>query len=117
NAMRLVGTSGTMDVNLFHGFVLSQSGAVSWGRKVAQPFTYGAGLVAVAAGNLLLRAWRWEPAYPGLRSLVRRFYAAAACGGDPPISRAEVVAAARAYEQLTQLLGGEATAKSDSGRA
>ena len=40
------------------------------------------------------RVARWEPAYPGLRELIRAFYAGVATGGAAPISEAEIRASA-----------------------
>lgn len=100
NQFSIIGEGGTVHINLFHGFTIFQSGAVSRTRKALQPFLFSASTFATAACNLTVRALRGESAYPGLRELVRRFYAAVRHGGNPPISAAEVLAVARAGDAL-----------------
>ena len=100
NRMQLIGTTGSTHVDMFHGFAVTQDGAVSRARKLDQPFVFAARLAGGAAANLVRRVWRSEPAYPGLRGLVERFYDAATRGGPNPISPAETFAVARAYDRL-----------------
>jgi predicted dehydrogenase len=98
--LELVGTSGTAFADLFHGYAFVDRSAVSRPAKVARPFRLGARYVAGAGANLAGRALRREPAYPGLRELVRRFYDAALADAEPPIGEAEVLAAARLRDRL-----------------
>jgi hypothetical protein len=57
-------------------------------------------LVAAATANLVRRLVGGEPAYPGLLTLVRRFYRSAAGRGECPITHVETLTVARAYERL-----------------
>jgi predicted dehydrogenase len=100
NALRVIGERGTAHADLFHGFAIVERGTVSRGRKVAQPFLRGGATVYAAATNLLARAANQEPAYPGLRELIRRFYEAVRSGGVPPIMAAEALDVALARDQI-----------------
>jgi predicted dehydrogenase len=102
NRMELVGANGTIEVDLFHGFSVMVDGRVSRARKIAGPFTHAALVAAAASVNLLSRAARREPAYPGLRRLFERFYMAASGSGTPPIASSEVLDVARAGERFEQ---------------
>lgn len=104
NRLRLVGTGGAMHLDLFHGFCVVENGTVSRARKVTQPYTHAAMLVAAATANLVRRSLNGERAYPGLLTLVRRFYQAAAGLGRSPIAPAQTLAVARAYDRLCILL-------------
>jgi predicted dehydrogenase len=94
NELRVVGTGRSALVDLFHGYAVLDRAGVSRTTKVTRPFRLGGRTVVGAATNLAVRARRNEPAYPGLAALIRSFYAALPAG-PAPISRAEVVAAAR----------------------
>ena len=100
NRLQVIGEGGTATADLFHGFAVVQPGDVSRGRKIAQPFALGLATVGGASANLARRAARREPAYPGLRELVRSFYDAIAGGAPPPIPTAETLAVARARERI-----------------
>ncbi|MGH9685855.1 MAG: hypothetical protein ACRD5K_02030, partial [Candidatus Acidiferrales bacterium] len=102
NSLRLIGERGTAYADLFHGFGIVESGAVSRARKITHPFTQGGNILFSATANLLLRASRRELAYPGLRELVRRFYDAVRNGGPPPISAAEALDVALARRNILE---------------
>lgn len=104
NQLRLIGQRGTITIDLFHGFAVTTRGHTTRAGKIAQPFVSGAALLGAASANLVRRAATRETAYPGLRELVRRFYAAAATGGIAPISAAETVAVAQALEHIQRLM-------------
>lgn len=104
NRLQLVGTRGTMHLDLFHGSCAVEDGTVSRARKVTQPYTHAAMLVAATTANLVRRSLNGERAYPGLLTLVRRFYRAAAGLGACPITPVETLAVARAYDRLWALL-------------
>lgn len=106
NTARLVGKRGTMHLDFFHGFATFESPGVSRSRKVARPFTVGASMFAGATRNLTLRALSGEPAYPGLRELVREFYNAVEAGGASPLSREEVMDVAVACGKISDALQG-----------
>jgi predicted dehydrogenase len=100
----VTGERGTLVMDLFHGFSIRQPGAVSRTRKIVQPFQYALTLFGTATVNLARRAARREPAYPGLRELIRRMYAATAGTQPAPISRAEAVAVAVASDSIAAAL-------------
>ncbi len=68
--------------------------------KVVRPFRLGGRLLTGAGVNLATRAIRREPAYPGLRELVRLFYAAAIDGAEPPVGASEALFVARLVDQV-----------------
>jgi predicted dehydrogenase len=100
NELELLGTRATGFADLYHGYAIVERGAVSRPAKVVRPFRLGGQLLAGAGVNLAARALRREPAYPGLRELVRRFYAAAIDGAEPPIDDAEILFAARLADRV-----------------
>jgi hypothetical protein len=106
NQLRLIGRRGTINIDLFHGFAVTTRGRTTRAGKIAQPFVNGAALLAGASVNLVRRAAMREPAYQGLRELVRQFYVAAATGGDAPISAAETIAVAKALERIESRMSG-----------
>ena len=100
NSLRVVGTRGTATADLYHGFATLSRGRVSRGGKMLRPFADAYGTATAAALNLAKRAIAAEPAYPGLTSLVRAFYAAASDGAAPPISIEETLDIARTRDRL-----------------
>lgn len=100
NTLRLIGERGTVHLDLFHGFAVRERGEVSRRRKIVHPFLLAGGTLAAAAANLAGRAARREPAYPGLRELVRRFHEAARDGGPAPIPPEETMQVARAWDAI-----------------
>jgi predicted dehydrogenase len=91
SALRLLGTRGTAHIDLFHGFCLIESGAVSKLRKIAHPFDLAVRTLVAAGSNLTVRAWERESAYPGLQQLIRGFYGAITNGQPAPLRREEVM--------------------------
>lgn len=104
NTARLIGERGTMHLDFFHGFSAFERPSVSRIRKAARPFALSVGMFASAASNLVRRASAGEPAYPGLRDLVREFYGAVDRGEGSPISPDDVRDLSRATELLSGLL-------------
>jgi hypothetical protein len=102
--MRLVGTHGTVLLDLYHGFAATEPGAVSRTRKVLHPFDESMRRIAAAGANLTRRAVRREPAYPGLRPLVAAFHAAVR-GGPVPIESETMLRQAQARDRLIALAG------------
>ncbi len=76
NEMRLIGERGTVHVDLFHGYAVTEPGAVSRTRKILRPLDLAARQGLRASTNLVARAVRGERAYPGLNALVRHFHRA-----------------------------------------
>ena len=104
NELQVIGAGGTVEADLFHGFSVSESPQVSRWRKASRPFGRAARGLLGAGGNLARRAIDRELAYPGLTELVRRFHAAAAGLGPPPIPRAEVLVIARQLDAIREAL-------------
>lgn len=105
NSLEILGGGGSVELDLFHGFAVREGGEVSRSGKVARPFTASARTFGAATANLLRRAARREPAYPGLRELIRRFHAAAGGTEPVPIAPAEALRVARARDTLLRQLG------------
>ena len=72
----VTGSRATAWLDLFHGYVFFEAARSSRGGKLLRPFARSARQLAFASTNLLRRALRWEPAYPGLLDLIRGFYRA-----------------------------------------
>jgi predicted dehydrogenase len=85
-SFRVIGTSGTCRLDLYHGFGVTETGEVSRMRKIAHPFSLAARTFGAAGRNLVLRAARNSPAYPGLRRLIGEFYEAVESGSRWPLS-------------------------------
>lgn len=100
NELTVVGDKATCHVDLFHGFVTTESGEVSKRSKILKPFRFGTGMVADAGKNLLNRSLSSEPAYPGLRKLIREFYQSALNGKPDPISRDEILLSAELIDKV-----------------
>jgi predicted dehydrogenase len=98
--LQIVGTEGTIYLNLFHGYAYLEPGRVSRTRKIAHPFERSLRNLSAAATNLGRRALRRELAYPGLQRLVNEFYSAVQTGGPSPISAEEAVAIMRVRDRL-----------------
>jgi predicted dehydrogenase len=97
---QIVGTEGTIYLNLFHGYAYLEPGRVSRTRKIMHPFEHSLRNLSAAAINLGRRALRRELAYPGLQRLISEFYSAVQTGGPSPISAEEAVAIARVRDRL-----------------
>jgi predicted dehydrogenase len=94
------GGRGTLQLDFFHGFSVRYDGHISRARKVLRPFSAAIRLLGVASANLLNRAIHGEAAYPGLRSLIRNFYAAARYEAPGPISAEDAIAVAAARDRI-----------------
>lgn len=102
NELRLIAERGTAHVDLFHGFAVLETGQASRLRKIARPFALASRTLLAAGANLAGRAARAEPAYPGLRELVRRFYTAVKHRGPPPITPGEALDVALARDRILE---------------
>lgn len=101
NTLTIVCEGGTLSLDLFHGFATLVSGQPTRAFKAAHPFVAAGGTLLAAGLNLGRRLWRAEPAYPGLRELVCRTYAAAGAAMPvPPVTSAETLAVARALDRI-----------------
>ena len=99
------GGGGTWTADLFHGFARFRGGAVSRSTKAFRPFADAFGLFGRAGANLAARTLRREPAYPGLRDLTARVYAAARGTAACPISAEEAVAVADMRDMFLERAG------------
>lgn len=99
--LRLFGSRGTIHLDLFHGFCVIEPGRVSRWRKIIHPFDLATRIFLAAGSNLATRAWIGEFAYPGLRTLIERFYAAISTGSEPPIKREEGIEIASVRDRLS----------------
>jgi len=105
NTMRVIGARGTWEADLFHGYAVFESGAVSRERKIARPFIRSSQTVLAAGLNLAARTVRHEPAYPGLRELIDRFYRAIRGAAQAPIPSSEILDVAVGRDALVATLG------------
>jgi hypothetical protein len=100
NSLRVIGARGTAHADLFHGFAVVETGAVSRTRKIVHPFVLAGATLGAAAVNLSRRAFVRESAYPGLRELVAAFHAAVRGGAPSPISPSQTLDIARARDAV-----------------
>jgi predicted dehydrogenase len=100
SALRLLGTAGTIQIDLFHGFCVIEPGKVSRWRKIVHPFDLSTRTLFAAGANIATRALTAEPAYPGLRALIERFYSAIAANSEPPIRHQEALEIAAVCDAL-----------------
>jgi len=100
NSFRVTGDRATWHADLFHGFAFREEGSASRLSKLTRPFAMAGRTLAAATDNAARRALNAEPAFPGLRELVARFYSAVKSGGTPPITVAEALDVAAARDTL-----------------
>ena len=91
NSLQIIGTNGTIYLDLFHDFAVLDGGKVSKGRKILHPFDSAVKKISAATVNLARRTVQFESAYPGLRRLVNNFYQTIREGAEPPISPAQAI--------------------------
>jgi predicted dehydrogenase len=104
NNLAVTGEVGSLHADLFHGFSFVEQRALSRMGKIVRPFGFAAGTLTAATVNLARRAVRREPAFPGLRELVGRFYDAVSSSGAPPISMAETLEVAAERDTIIRAL-------------
>jgi len=102
NSLTVRCDGGTIRANLFHGYATIERGAPSRLDKVARPLVGSSRVMGAAVGNLARRAVRREPAYPGLRELVRHFHLACVGQEPSPISVDESVDVARSRDSIVR---------------
>jgi predicted dehydrogenase len=100
NELVLLGSRASALVDLFHGYAVFEPGAGGRLAKAMRPFRFGTGLLASAGLNMLKRTLRWEPAYPGLQTLIREFYRAVRGRGPAPIADEEMTEVAAFVDRL-----------------
>ena len=94
---------GTVRANLYHGFATIERGAPSRLDKIGRPIVASVHTLGTALGNLGARAARGEPAYPGLRELVKRFHRACADRTPSPITVDESLDVARSRDSIAAM--------------
>ena len=104
NNLSVTGEVGSVHADLFHGFSFVEQRALSRVGKIVRPFGYAAGTLKAATVNLARRAVRREPAFPGLRELVGRFYDAVSASSASPISMAETLEVAAERDTIIRAL-------------
>jgi len=104
-SFQIAGEDGTIHLDLFHGHSFIEPGRVSRARKIIHPFDLALRSLSAATANICRRAIRSEPAYPGLRRLVRAFYEAVRTGSESPISREDTLRVARVRDLLIHSAG------------
>ncbi|MEC4888443.1 MAG: Gfo/Idh/MocA family oxidoreductase [Nitrospira sp.] len=102
STVKIFGASGTIHLDLFHGYAFIEPGAVSKERKILRPFDLAVRRGVAASVNLGRRAFMREPAYPGLTGLVAELYEAARTGGRSPVSAEAMLNVARIRDLLMQ---------------
>ena len=105
NTFRILGTKGTIHLNLFHGYAFMEPGQVSRNRKIVHPFELSLRNLSAATMNLSLRAMRRESAYPGLRRLIRLFYQAVRTNSQSPILPEDTILIAQVRDHIIQTAG------------
>lgn len=103
-SMTIYHEKGAIHLNLFHGFAVFESPAVSRFRKIIAPFALSINTLIAATRNLLERAINREPAYPGLRTLIQKCYRSVEQSTPGPISRNNTLAVATAAELVESRL-------------
>lgn len=98
NELTVIGDRATLYADLFHGFGTVDRGEGTTG-KLLRPLRSALLSGGAATLNLARRALRREPAFPGLRALVRAAHAATA-GAPLPLSPAHTLAVARARDAI-----------------
>jgi len=99
----IAGTQGTFTIDLFHGFSYFLPGRFSRLKKILLPFEQSSRKFEAASANLLKRAVRREPAYPGLRRLLGACYRAIETRAAPPISPETTLMVAQVRDEILAL--------------
>jgi predicted dehydrogenase len=101
NSLTIRCDRGTVRANLYHGYATIERGNPSRMDKMGRPFVGSLATLGAALHNLGARAARGEPAYPGLRELVRRFHRACAALEPSPITVEQSVDVARTRDSIS----------------
>jgi len=101
--LRVTGTRGTLQADLFHGFATFERAHASRAYKIARPFATSARQLGRATSNLGRRVLARESAFPGLRDLVRVVYAEIRGEGPPALPAEHVRQVALAREVIASV--------------
>lgn len=91
NSFQIIGTNGTIHLDFFHDFIVSESGKASKRRKILRPFDLSVKTFSAAAFNIVRRTARFETAYPGLQNLTGKFYESIRKNEVSPISPPQAI--------------------------
>lgn len=105
NSFHAYGTNGMLHLDLFHGFSTLESGGASRPKKLLRPFDFAMRSFLAATLNLAKRILKREAAYPGLRRLIREFYAAVNLRTEPPISPWQAIEIAEIRDEVIRRIG------------
>jgi predicted dehydrogenase len=94
NELLVTGTLASAVADLFHGYATLDRVPATGRGKALRPLVLGSRQVGGAAMNAARLASVGELGYPGLRSLIRAFYASVEAGAPAPVPAAEIMAAA-----------------------
>lgn len=89
--LRVSGTRGTFEADLFHDYLVWLDGKATRSTKITQPFVRSGVHLFAAAKNLAGRAMRKESAYPGLKALISDFYDACTNEKHSTISSKQII--------------------------
>ena len=103
--LQIIGTNGTIHIDLFHGYSFLESGTVSKTKKVLHPFDLALKRLGSATMNLGKRVFQGETAYPGLQRLVTSFYDAIRNKAQSPILAESIIAVAHVRDVLIEKAG------------
>lgn len=110
----IVGTNGTIHLDLFHGFSVIESGNTSRLNKMLHPFSLSGSRLLAASLNICQRTIRRESAYPGLNTLISTFYDSIRYDRECPISHEDTLAVAQVRDRLLESAGLKQTLANDS---
>ena len=105
NYFQIFGTSGTIHLDLFHGYSIIEPGKTSRTTKIWHPFDLALRHFSAATINLTQRSARGEAAYPGLRQLIQKFYQTVRTGAPAPVTPAETIMTAQIRDRLIEQAG------------
>ncbi len=104
-SLKIVGTEGTIHIDMFHGYSFLESGKISRTHKILHPFLFSASKFFSATGNLSRRIVQRELASPGLYKMINSFYRSVLTHSKCPISREDILAVAIVRDKLLQSVG------------
>lgn len=100
----LQATEGTVHVNLFHDYLVKEYGGVSKAKKITQPVFLSLKTFVVSVVNLFKRSLIRQPAYPGLQTLIKKFYFSVVEQGDIPINSSDSLDVSKARDELISMI-------------
>jgi predicted dehydrogenase len=100
----LIGTLGTVYLDLFHGYAVFDSSKPSRASKLLGPFARSCRNLGAASLNLMKRSVRREYAYPGLEPLITGFYRSLSTGTAPPLTVSHSMSVSRLRDRLLVVL-------------